>query len=148
MADNVSKERRSKIMAQVKSKGMKPEMHVRRLLHGLGYRYRLHRSDLPGKPDIVFPGRRKVVFVNGCFWHNHEGCNRVRIPNTNRDYWVSKLERNAERDKRNIIHLNSIGWQSKVIWECQLKDMTAIAESLTQFLDNKNQVNVGESNEH
>jgi len=131
-------------MARVKSKGMKPEMRVRRLLHGLGYRYRLHRKDLPGKPDLVFASRRKVVFVNGCFWHNHEGCSKVRIPNTNREYWVSKLERNARRDEINIGLLSSEGWEAMVVWECQLKDMALTSTMLTQFLDNSKQCSAGE----
>ena len=135
MVDSVSPEVRSRIMARVKSKGMKPEMQVRRLLHGLGYRYRLHRKDLPGRPDIVFPSRRKVVFVNGCFWHKHAGCPRVRIPATNRDYWLAKLERNRARDERNLTLLREGGWTAMTVWECELKDVDAVTESLTQFLD-------------
>ena len=135
MVDSVSPEVRSRIMARVKSKGMKPEMQVRRLLHGLGYRYRLHRADLPGRPDIVFPSRRKVVFVNGCFWHKHAGCPRVRIPSTNRDYWLAKLERNRVRDERNLASLRESGWLVMTVWECELKDVEAVTENLTQFLD-------------
>lgn len=135
MVDTVSPEVRSRIMARVKSKGMKPEMAVRRLLHGLGYRYRLHKSDLPGKPDMAFPSRRKVVFVNGCFWHNHTGCPRVRIPATNREYWVAKLERNQARDERNLALLAEQGWAAMTVWECELRDMPAAAERLTGFLD-------------
>ena len=135
MVDIVSPEVRSRIMARIKSKGMKPEMQVRRLLHGLGYRYRLHRADLPGRPDLVFPSRRKVVFVNGCFWHKHVDCPRVRIPATNRDYWLTKLERNRARDERNLTLLLENGWMVFTVWECQLKDLQAVTESLTQFLD-------------
>ena len=135
MVDTVSPEVRSRIMARVKSKGMKPEMAVRRLLHGLGYRYRLHKSDLPGKPDMAFPSRRKVVFVNGCFWHNHAGCPRVRIPVTNREYWVAKLERNQARDERNLALLAEQGWAAMTVWECELRDMPTAAERLTGFLD-------------
>ena len=135
MADSVSPEVRSRIMAQVKSKGMKPEMQVRRLLHGLGYRYRLHRKDLPGRPDLVFQSRRKVVFVNGCFWHKHAECPRVRIPASNRDYWLAKLERNRARDERNLAILREGNWMVMTVWECQLKDLQAVTESLTQFLD-------------
>ena len=135
MVDTVSPEVRSRIMARVKSKGMKPEMAVRRLLHGLGYRYRLHRPDLPGKPDLAFPSRRKVVFVNGCFWHNHAGCPRVRIPATNREYWVAKLERNRTRDERNLALLAERGWAAMTVWECELRDMPAAAERLTEFLE-------------
>lgn len=135
MTDTVSPETRSWIMAQVKSKDMKPEMMVRRLLHRLGYRYRLHRADLPGRPDLVFPSRRKVVFVNGCFWHNHAGCSHVRIPATNRDYWLSKLDRNKARDERNINLLKELGWAAITVWECQLRDLTATTERLVTFLE-------------
>ena len=134
MTDTVSPEVRSRIMAQVKSKGMKPEMRVRRLLHGLGYRYRLHRKDLPGRPDLVFPSRRKVVFVNGCFWHKHAGCPRVRIPATNREYWQAKLERNRARDERNIALLEESGWATITVWECQLTDIESVTEQLIGFL--------------
>ncbi len=135
MVDTVSSEVRSRIMAQVKSKGMKPEMRVRRLLHGLGYRYRLHRSDLPGRPDLVFPSRKKIVFVNGCFWHHHRGCPRVRIPTTNRGYWVAKLERNRARDEHNLALLEESGWAVMTAWECQLRDMEATTERLVEFLE-------------
>ena len=135
MVDTVSPEVRSRIMARVKSKGMKPEMAVRRLLHGLGYRYRLHRPDLPGRPDLAFPSRRKVVFVNGCFWHNHAGCPRVRVPSSNREYWVAKLERNRARDERNLALLEEQGWAAMTVWECELRDMPTAAERMTEFLD-------------
>lgn len=122
-------------MARVKSKGTKPEMQVRRLLHGLGYRFRLHRSELPGCPDLVFPGRRKVVFVNGCFWHFHRDCSRVRIPATNREYWLAKLERNRNRDERNNVLLEKMGWKAYTAWECQLLDLPTATKNLTEFLD-------------
>ena len=135
MADTVPPDVRSRIMAKVKSKGMKPEMRVRKLLHGLGYRYRLHRANLPGRPDLVFPSRRKVVFVNGCFWHRHNGCSRVRIPATNRDYWLSKLESNYIRDVRNVNLLEEQGWSVITVWECQLQDIQATTDRLVSFLD-------------
>ena len=135
MVDTVTPEVRSRIMAKVKSKGMKPELRVRKLLHGLGYRYRLHRADLPGRPDLVFPARRKVVFVNGCFWHRHDNCGQVRLPATNRDYWQAKLERNYNRDRRNLALLREQGWAALTIWECQLRDLAAVAAQLTAFLD-------------
>ena len=134
MADTVSPEVRSRIMARVRSKGMKPELRVRRLLHGLGYRYRLHRADLPGRPDLVFPSRRKVVFVNGCFWHRHAGCPKVRIPATNRAYWIAKLERNHARDARNIARLDEQGWAVATVWECELQDLSTAAARLIDFL--------------
>ncbi len=135
MADSVSPEVRSRIMARVKSKGMKPEMRVRRLLHSLGYRYRLHRPDLPGRPDLVFPSRRKVIFVNGCFWHRHASCDRVRIPAANRAYWLAKLERNQARDIRNIALLEKNDWAVITIWECQLQDISATTNRLLTFLE-------------
>ncbi len=135
MVDKVAPEVRSRIMAQVKSKDMKPEMQVRRLLHGLGYRYRLHRTDLPGKPDLVFQGRRKIIFVNGCFWHFHPGCCRVRIPATNQVYWLAKLKRNRARDERNLKMLRHNGWKVLTVWECQLRDLRKTTERLIAFLD-------------
>src|SRR5690606_29651257 len=98
MADRLTPEARSRNMAAIKSKGMKPELAVRKLLHQLGYRFRLHRHDLPGRPDIVFPGRRAIVQVHGCFWHQHPGCRHARIPGSRQDYWGPKLKRTVERD--------------------------------------------------
>lgn len=134
MVDTVTAQVRSRIMAQVKSKDTKPELAVRRLLHGLGYRYRLHKKNLPGKPDLVFPSRRKVVFVHGCFWHSHENCVEVRPPSSNKDYWRAKLRRNRERDRRNLALLEEIGWDSMVVWECELADLDAVARNLAMFL--------------
>lgn len=96
---------------------------------------RLHRADLPGRPDLVFPSRRKVVFVNGCFWHRHDGCPRVRIPATNRDYWLAKLERNHARDARNIALLQEQGWATLTVWECELRDLPAATERIVAFLE-------------
>jgi DNA mismatch endonuclease (patch repair protein) len=118
MADTFTKSERSRIMAAVKAKDTTPEMIVRRLVHAMGYRYRLHVQSLPGNPDLVFPRLRKVLFVSGCFWHMHT-CGRCRIPSARRDYWVRKLERNAARDKRVQRALRRAGWQVLVIWECQ-----------------------------
>ena len=122
-------------MSNIKSKGTKPEMLVRRLLHGLGYRYRLHRTDLPGRPDLVFPSRRKVVLVNGCFWHYHQGCVDAHIPAGNRDYWHSKLTRNRARDERNVASLEEQGWAVMTVWECQLRDMATTTGQLVGFLE-------------
>jgi DNA mismatch endonuclease, patch repair protein len=120
MTDTVSTTERSRIMAAVKSKDTTPELFVRRLVHSLGYRYRLHVRDLPGTPDMVFPRLRKVINVNGCFWHLH-GCPRCRIPSSRRDYWVKKLQRNAARDKRTQRELQRSGWKVLVLWECQAR---------------------------
>lgn len=121
-------------MSKIKSKDTKPEIVVRRLLHGLGYRYRLHRTDLPGRPDLVFPSRRKIVFVNGCFWHYHEGCKTSHIPAGNQEYWQSKLARNRERDERNVALLKEDGWDVATVWECEMDNMAMIAERLIEFL--------------
>ena len=118
MADTFTQSERSRIMAAVKSKDTTPEMIVRRLVHAMGYRYRLHVTTLPGNPDLVFPRLRKVIFVSGCFWHMHT-CGRCRIPSSRRGYWVKKLERNATRDVRVKRTLRRQGWKVMVIWECQ-----------------------------
>jgi DNA mismatch endonuclease (patch repair protein) len=117
MADTFTKSERSRIMAAVKSKDTTPEMIVRRLVHAMGYRYRLHVASMPGNPDLVLPRLRKVIFVSGCFWHSH-GCGRCRIPAARRDYWINKLERNANRDKRVQRALRRQGWSVMVAWEC------------------------------
>ena len=127
-------EHRSWTMAQVKSKDTSPEMIVRRLLHSMGYRYRLHSKTLPGKPDLVFSGRRKVVFVHGCFWHGHDCKRGARIPATRREYWTAKVGRNRERDARNVTSLEQAGWNVMTVWECELKDRVALADRLHQFL--------------
>lgn len=119
MTDTFSPAERSAIMAKVPATGSAPEMKVRRAVHRAGFRYRLHQADLPGKPDLVFPRFRLVVFVHGCFWHWH-GCKRSRMPEANRDYWTRKIARNVERDTRNLAALGERGWESRVIWECEL----------------------------
>jgi len=118
MSDTISTAERSRVMAAVKSKNTAPEMVVRRLVHAMGYRYRLHAKNLPGTPDLVFPSRRKIVNVNGCFWHMHS-CGRCRIPSSRRAYWIAKMQRNAARDKRTKQALRKAGWRVLVIWECQ-----------------------------
>jgi len=133
--DTVSAKRRSEIMALVKSKGTRPEVAVRKMVFGMGYRYRLNRSELPGKPDLVFPGRKKVIFVHGCFWHRHEGCPNARIPKSRVEFWKRKLERNAQRDREVQVELERMGWEYLIIWECELKDMEAIASRVKSFLE-------------
>ena len=128
-------EQRSRIMRAVKSRDTAPELAVRRLAHGMGYRFRLHRKDLPGKPDLVFASRRKVIFVHGCFWHLHD-CKNAHIPKSNSDYWVPKLQRNQLRDRNNLAALAAEGWKVLVIWECDLRDCRAIARRLKRFLGN------------
>jgi len=120
MVDTFSRAERSRIMAAVKSKDTTPELLIRRLVHSFGYRYRLHVRSLPGTPDLVFPRLRKVININGCFWHMHN-CGRCRIPSSRRDYWVAKIERNAARDKRTRRELRKLAWEVLVIWECQIQ---------------------------
>ncbi|MDB5597357.1 MAG: vsr [Hyphomicrobiales bacterium] len=121
-------------MRAIRSKGTKPEMVVRRLAHALGFRYRLHRADLPGKPDLVFLGRRKVVFVHGCWWHGHECARGAREPATRREYWLPKIRRNKERDAAVEGALAAAGWKVLIIWECELRDRDHLAKRLTTFL--------------
>jgi DNA mismatch endonuclease (patch repair protein) len=123
MADIFDKEKRSQIMSKISGKDTKPELIIRKALFSEGYRYRLHRKDLPGNPDIVFPSRKKVIFVNGCFWHGHN-CKKAVLPTTNRSFWENKLTGNKVRDKRNLTKLNAMGWKSLVIWQCQIKKNT------------------------
>lgn len=124
---------RSANMRAIRSKDMKPELAVRKLVHGMGYRYRLHRHDLPGRPDMVFPSRRKVIFVHGCFWHSHN-CKAAHVPKTNQGYWGPKLERNRIRDARNIEALAAKGWQSLVVWECEICDERILKNRIVAFL--------------
>lgn len=124
MPDTISTKRRAENMRRIRSKGMKPEMLVRRLSHALGYRHRLHRKDLPGKPDLVYPGRRKVIFVHGCFWHQHgdPDCKIARRPKSNLDYWNPKLDRNMERDAQSQAQLRELGWEYMIVWECEARE--------------------------
>ena len=110
-------------------------MVVRRLLHRLGYRYRLHAGELPGRPDIVFRSRRKAIFVHGCFWHQHEGCRRATIPRTRTAYWQGKFEGNKERDRVSLEALGCLGWKTLVVWECETKKLKALQVLLVRFLD-------------
>lgn len=123
-------------MAAIKSKGMKPEMTVRKVCHAMGYRFRLHRKDLPGNPDLVFPGRRKIVFVHGCFWHQHSDpeCPLAHKPRSNMDYWGPKLERTRKRDAGNLTALESLGWKVLVLWECETKLDGDLKNCLEHFL--------------
>src|SRR6056297_1507536 len=117
--DIFSEEKRHEIMSRVRNRNTKPEMLVRSVLHRLGYRFRLHRSDLPGTPDIVLPKYGTVIFVNGCFWHGHD-CPRGKIPETNRDFWEKKIEKNRTRDKENYRKIEELGWQTIIIWTCRI----------------------------
>ncbi|HOQ46726.1 MAG TPA: very short patch repair endonuclease [Bryobacteraceae bacterium] len=127
-------EQRSRIMRAVKGADTTPELAVRRLAHSMGYRFRLHRKDLPGKPDLTFPRLRKVIFVNGCFWHGHDCARGARVPVRNRDYWTQKVARNMERDRSAQSALQRLGWKSLVVWECEIKDQNRLQRTLRRFL--------------
>ncbi|MEQ8399702.1 MAG: DNA mismatch endonuclease Vsr [Roseitalea porphyridii] len=125
---------RRQLMAKVRSKDSKPELAVRKAAHALGFRFRLHRRDLPGSPDIVFPRLRKVVFVHGCFWHRHDGCSRKTMPRTREEFWTKKFQANIARDRRNLQDLEALGWDCKVIWECEAQDRGRLKAMLLSFL--------------
>ena len=127
--DRLSPERRSWLMTRIKGANTKPEIEVRSLLHRMGYRFRLHRRDLPGTPDIVLPGRGAVVFVHGCFWHGH-ACKRTKMPKSRVAYWTQKIEGNRQRDARKRRQLQALGWKVVVVWECELKKPEKLAEKL------------------
>ncbi|SDA25486.1 T/G mismatch-specific endonuclease [Sphingomonas sp. NFR15] len=122
-------------MARIGPRDTKPEMVVRRLLHALGRRFRLHRRDLPGTPDIVLPGSRKAIFVHGCFWHRHEGCPKATTPKTRSEFWQDKFDRNVERDERKEADLRAAGWDVTTVWECETRDLGALEIRLRDWLE-------------
>ena len=134
--DTLTPEQRSERMSRVKGKDSSPEMLVRRLVHALGFRFRLHRRDLPGTPDLVFPGRKKVIFVHGCFWHRHPNpaCKLARLPKSRQDFWIPKLDRNRARDEEAAERLASDGWRILTIWECEVRDTSSLRNRLRTFL--------------
>jgi DNA mismatch endonuclease (patch repair protein) len=134
MADHLTKKKRSWNMSRIKSKNTKPELIVRSLLHGMGYRFRLHRKDLPGKPDIVLPKYKVVIFVHGCFWHRHKGCRKCTTPSSNQEYWKSKFERNVANDKCHKVQLRGKGWKVFVIWECETNNLDNLQRKCTRIL--------------
>lgn len=141
MVDNRTPDSRSRLMSRIGSKHTKPELTVRRLLHGMGYRYRIHRMDLPGKPDIAFSKRKKAIFIHGCFWHGH-GCGIGREPKSNLEFWQPKLERNRERDQQKQSELEQIGWQVATFWQCELKDLQSLEDALVKFLGPSNSIDI------
>ena len=143
MADTLTPAARSQRMARIRGKDTKPEMIVRRLTHGMGYRYRLHDRRLPGAPDLVFPGRRKVIFVHGCFWHRHPdpNCKLARMPKSRLDFWQPKLDANRERDLRTATNLTMDGWEQLVIWECQCRRPDELANRIRAFLEGEGDCN-------
>jgi len=134
MTDVYPPEKRSAVMRRVKGRDTTPERKVREILTGLGARYRLHRKDLPGNPDIVLPGRKLVVFVHGCFWHGHDCPRGARVPKANRDYWLAKVGRNRARDGASLAALTGQGWRVETIWECEMKDEAALTARLSGLL--------------
>lgn len=122
-------------MSRIRGKDSNPEMKLRRLVHGLGFRYRLHVKNLPGKPDLVFPGRHAVIFMHGCFWHRHEGCKLARLPKSKLDFWEEKLETNRQRDLSHHQQLLELGWNILVVWECQLGDPVNVSRIIQEFLN-------------
>jgi len=137
MTDRLSPQARSRNMQAIKASGMKPELIVRRVTHALGYRFRLHRHDLPGRPDLVFPSRHKIIQVYGCFWHQHLNCPRSNVPKSRIEYWLPKLTRNADRDRRTRAALKAQGWKVLVIWECQTRDAAKLKRRIGAFLGEK-----------
>ncbi|MEM8695914.1 MAG: DNA mismatch endonuclease Vsr [Pseudomonadota bacterium] len=137
MADTLSKEHRSWLMSRVPRFDSKPEIVVRKLAHALGYRFRLHRKDLPGRPDIVFPRLRKVIFVHGCFWHRHD-CKKATTPKSNTRFWIEKFENNVKRDQKALNDLKDLGWGTMVVWECEIKNVERLVDRVSSFLgDNR-----------
>lgn len=137
MVDHISPERRSWLMSRVRGKHTSPELRVRRAAHKMGLRFRLHRKDLPGKPDLVFPSRRIALFVHGCFWHRHSQCPKASMPKTRSSYWAEKFQSNQARDKKNISELQRRGWATLVVWECQTKDDEELASILRNEILNR-----------
>ena len=131
--DRLSTAARSRLMSHVRQKNTKPELIVRKLLHGVGYRFRLHPAQLPGRPDIVLPGRKAVVFVHGCFWHYHE-CHLSKVPSTRPEFWTAKLLANRERDRRKVIQLETGRWRVLTVWQCELGDLDSLLKRLVGFL--------------
>lgn len=132
--DSLTAKERSERMSRVRSKDTGPELKVRSLVHRLGFRYRLHVARLPGHPDLVFSGKRKVIFVHGCFWHRHGGCSNNRLPKSRIDFWTQKLETNRRRDARNLRKLRRLGWSTLVVWECEVRGTQKLSRRVNSFL--------------
>jgi len=133
--DRISKEDRRENMRRIRNRDTSPEMVVRRLVHGMGFRYKLHVRDLPGRPDLVFPRLSKIIQVHGCFWHQHSNCARSHVPKSRVEYWGPKLADNKKRDRSNVMSLRKQGWKVLAVWECELTNLPQIAERLSQFLN-------------
>ena len=134
LADTLSRQERSERMSRIRNKNSAPEMKLRRLVHGMGFRYRLHVKDLPGTPDLVFPGKRAVIFMHGCFWHRHPECRLARLPKSKLDFWKPKLEANRQRDLVLQQQLRDLGWRVLVVWECEMKETERVSVLVANFL--------------
>ncbi len=134
--DILTPEKRSEVMSRIRAKDTKPELAVRIAAHRLGFRFRLHRKDLPGRPDLVFPRLRKVIFVHGCFWHRHQDCKQAYSPKSNVAFWTEKFTSNVERDRRSVRELEKRGWQSLVIWECETTEQPMLLRRISNYLRN------------
>lgn len=142
MVDVVSPSVRSRMMSGIKGKNSQPEMLVRRMLFAAGYRFRLHRRDLPGTPDIVMPGRKIAIFVHGCFWHAHKGCKYFKLPATRPDFWAAKLQANVDRDQKAIEALTAMGWRVLCVWECATRDpetLKSLDDKIVQWINEDTQ---------
>lgn len=133
--DTLTPQQRSERMARIRSRDTKPELILRKLVHGMGYRYRLNRRDVVGNPDLAFIGRRKALFLHGCFWHRHDCPAGRRVPKSRLDFWEEKFSKNVERDALVSEQLRKAGWRLLVVWECQLRDLTKVARKIRKFLD-------------
>lgn len=140
MTDRISKERRSWNMGRIRNKDTSPELRVRSILHREGYRFRLQNKNLPGKPDIVLPRFKTVVFVHGCFWHRHAGCSDATVPKTRTEFWVGKFETNIRRDSRAVQQLQDLGWRVIVVWECELKNSEVLKDRLLSEIGSSGRV--------
>lgn len=135
MTDIVDPQHRSWMMSRVRDRDTAPEMAVRSTVHSMGFRFRLHRPDLPGTPDLVLPRHRKVILVHGCFWHQHSGCPKAKRPSSRREFWNKKLDANVARDRKNVKELEMRGWEVLTVWECETEDPDALITKLEGFLD-------------
>jgi len=135
LTDILSPEERSKRMSLIRGTGSAPEIKLRRLVHGMGFRYRLHVRELPGKPDLVFPSRHAIIFMHGCFWHRHSGCKLARLPKSKLEFWKPKLDANKKRDISNQRQLKDLGWRVLVVWECEMVDAERVSINVRNFLD-------------
>ena len=133
-ADRLNQLQRSNLMSRVQSRDTGPERELRRLLTEMGFRYRLQYERVPGRPDVAFPGRRKVIWVHGCFWHRHPGCPRATLPKTRQDFWFPKLEGNRKRDLAVQVEARRLGWDTMVVWECEMKELDELTRRLNRFL--------------